>query len=130
MRYEHEPPSELLHTDTQKTRTCSALQPPVTDNWSESVDGADWKTLLVAIDRHARLAFISMYLDEKTAQAVLLVRNAVVSYVHLCITVKRLLTDNGPALRSRGFRASCIELIIKQSFTRPYRPQTNGRQSG
>ncbi|VTU46196.1 putative transposase OrfB (plasmid) [Variovorax sp. PBL-E5] len=41
--------------------------------------------------------------------------------------VRRLLTDNGPAFRSREFRASCVELGIKHSFTRPYRPQTNGK---
>jgi transposase InsO family protein len=41
--------------------------------------------------------------------------------------VQRLLTDNGSAFRSREFRATCIELGIKHSFTRPYRPQTNGK---
>ncbi|MDP9994558.1 hypothetical protein J2W28_004912 [Variovorax boronicumulans] len=39
----------------------------------------------------------------------------------------RLLTDNGSAFRSRAFRATCIDLGIKHSFTRPHRPQTNGK---
>ncbi|WP_227298953.1 integrase core domain-containing protein, partial [Bordetella pertussis] len=37
------------------------------------------------------------------------------------------LTDNGSAFRSRVFAALCHELGIKHRFTRPYRPQTNGK---
>jgi transposase InsO family protein len=81
----------------------------------------------VAIDDHARLAFTAMHPDEKQAQAVLFLRNAVAYYARLGITVQRLLTDDGSAFRSREFRATCIELEIKHSFTRPYRPQTNGK---
>ena len=65
--------------------------------------------------------------NEKQAQAVLFLRNAVACYARLGITVKRLLTDKCAAFRSRDFRAACVELGIKHSFTRPYRPQTNGK---
>ena len=41
-------------------------------------------------------------------------------------SVERLLTDNGSAYRSRHFAKVCQALGIKHSFTRPYRPQTNG----
>ncbi|KCV16673.1 integrase core domain protein, partial [Bordetella pertussis B200] len=43
------------------------------------------------------------------------------------MTIQRLLTDNGSAFRSRAFAALCHELGIKHRFTRPYRPQTNGK---
>ncbi|SUV86677.1 transposase [Bordetella pertussis] len=43
------------------------------------------------------------------------------------VTIQRLLTDNGSAFRSRAFAALCHELGIKHRFTRPYRPQTNGK---
>jgi transposase InsO family protein len=43
------------------------------------------------------------------------------------VIVQRLLTDNGSAFRSREFRQVCEELDIKHRFTRPYRPQTNGK---
>ena len=39
--------------------------------------------------------------------------------------IERLLTDNGAAFRSRDFRHACIDLGIRHSFTRAYRPQTN-----
>jgi transposase InsO family protein len=30
------------------------------------------------------------------------------------------------SFRSRALRAACVELGVRQKFTRPYRPQTNG----
>ncbi|ETH39501.1 transposase, IS481 family [Bordetella pertussis H918] len=48
-------------------------------------------------------------------------------YQRLGVTIQRLLTDNGSAFRSRAFAALCHELGIKHRFTRPYRPQTNGK---
>ncbi|ETH39171.1 transposase, IS481 family [Bordetella pertussis H918] len=49
------------------------------------------------------------------------------NYQRLGVTIQRLLTDNGSAFRSRAFAALCHELGIKHRFTRPYRPQTNGK---
>ena len=127
VRYEHEAPGSLLHIDTKKLGRIVRPSHRVTGNRRDSVDGAGWETLFVAIDDHARVAFTAMHPDEKQAQAVLFLRNAVAYYAGLGIRVQRLLTDNGSAFRSREFRATCIELGIKHSFTRPYRPQTNGK---
>ncbi len=41
--------------------------------------------------------------------------------------IKRLITDNGSAYRSRRFAKTCQALGIKHTFTRPHRPQTNGK---
>jgi len=38
-----------------------------------------------------------------------------------------VLTDNGTAYRSRHFAAALAELGIGHRWTRPYRPQTNGK---
>ena len=83
--------------------------------------------LFVAIDDHARVAFTAMHPDEKTPQAVRFLRDAVAYFARLGVKIKRLLTDNGSAFRSRDFRAACEELGIVHQFTRPYRPQTNGK---
>lgn len=48
-------------------------------------------------------------------------------YNRLGVTIKRLLTDNGSAFRSKPFRLACQQLGITQKFTRAYRPQTNGK---
>jgi transposase InsO family protein len=127
VRYEHEAAGDLLHIDTKKLGRIVRPSHRVTGNRRDSVEGAGWETLFVAIDDHARLAFTAMHPDEKKAQAVLFLRNAVAYYARLGVAVKRLLTDNGSAFRSREFRATCVDLGIKHSFTRPYRPQTNGK---
>ena len=41
--------------------------------------------------------------------------------------MERILTDNGGCYRSLAFAATCDELGIGHRFTRPYRPQTNGK---
>jgi transposase InsO family protein len=45
----------------------------------------------------------------------------------LGIKIKRLLTNNGSAFRSKDFALAGNELGIRHKFTRPYRPQTNGK---
>jgi transposase InsO family protein len=127
IRYEHEAPGDLLHIDTKKLGRIVRPSHRVTGNRKDSVEGAGWETLFVAIDDHARLAFTGMHPDEKKEQAVRFLRNAVSYYARLGVTVKRLLTDNGSAFRSRDFRAACGELGIVHKFTRAYRPQTNGK---
>ena len=48
-------------------------------------------------------------------------------YSALGVRIERLLTDNGGAYRSKVFARACQALGIKHTFTRPYRPQTNGK---
>lgn len=127
VRYEHEAPGDLLHIDTKKLGVIVRPSHRVTGNRKDSVYGAGWETLFVAIDDHARIAFTAMHPDEKKGQAVQFLRNAVAYYAGLGITIKRLLTDNGAAFRSREFAAACTALGIRHKFTRAYRPQTNGK---
>ncbi|KAK81222.1 transposase, IS481 family [Bordetella holmesii CDC-H809-BH] len=65
--------------------------------------------------------------DERFPSAVQFLKDAVAYYQRLGVTIQRLLTDIGSAFRSRAFAALCHELGIKHRFTRPYRPQTNGK---
>jgi len=99
----------------------------VTGNQRESVDGAGWEVLFVAIDDHARVAFTAMHEDEKIPRAVQFLDDAVAHYARLGVSIKRLLTDNGSAFRSKAFARACERLGIRHKFTRAYRPQTNGK---
>jgi transposase InsO family protein len=126
VRYEHAAPGDMLHIDTKKLGRIVRPSHRVTGNRRDSVDGAGWETLFVAIDEHARIAFTAMHPDEKKQEAVEFLQNAV-AYARLCVSIKRLLTDNGAAFRSREFAAACKALGVQHKFTRPYRPQTNGK---
>lgn len=127
VRYEHEAPGQMLHIDTKKLGRIERPSHRVTGNRKDSVDGAGWEMLFVAIDDHARIAYTAMHPDEKTPQAVQFLRNAAAYYASLGVKIERLLTDNGAAFRSRDFAQACRELGIRHKFTRPYRPQTNGK---
>lgn len=126
-RYEHKEPGDLLHIDTKKLGRIERPSHRVTGNRKDSVDGAGWEYLFVAVDDHARVAFTAMHPDERKESAVQFLRDAVAYYNRLGVTVKRLLTDNGSAFRSKPFKAACEQLGIQHKFTRAYRPQTNGK---
>ncbi|MCG3774349.1 MAG: hypothetical protein JW395_1169 [Nitrospira sp.] len=86
-----------------------------------------WEFAHVAIDDHSRAGFVQMHEDERVGSAVRFLRQAVAHYSALGVRIERLLTDNGGAYRSKVFAKACLALGIKHIFTRPYRPQTNGK---
>jgi transposase InsO family protein len=127
VRYEHRHPGDLVHLDTKKLGRIVRMGHRVTGNRRDSVDGAGWEFLFVAVDDHARIAFTQMKPDERRPSAIAFLRATVAHFAALGITVRRILTDNGSAFRSKRFARACWRLGLKHSFTRPYRPQTNGK---
>ncbi len=126
-RYEHAQAGDLLHIDTKKLGRIERPGHRVTGNRRDSVAGAGWEFLFVAVDDHARVAFTAIHPDERALSAVQFLRDTVAYYARLGVTIKRLLTDNGAAFRSKPFRQACQQLGIAHKFTRAYRPQTNGK---
>lgn len=126
-RYEHAAPGDMLHIDTKKLGRIERAGHRVTGNRRDTVDGAGWEMLFVAVDDHARIGYTDMHPDEKWPQAVQFLRNAVAYFASLGVKVQRVLTDNGSAFRSKQFAQTCSELGIRHKFTRAYRPQTNGK---
>ncbi len=127
VRYEHERPGDLIHIDTKKLGRIERMSHRITGDRRDSFDGAGWEFLFVAVDDHARIGFTDMYSDEGKASAVQFLQNTVAYFKSLGVHAKRILTDNGSAFRSKSFAAACRELNLKHAFTRPYRPQTNGK---
>jgi transposase InsO family protein len=129
MRYEHEAAGDLLHIDIKRHRRILRPGHRVTGDRRGIFGSLDagWEYLFVAIDDHARIGFTDMYPNEAKGSAVQFLHNAVAYYQSLGVKIQRLLTDNGEAFRSKDFVQACAKLKIKHSFTRPYRPQTNGK---
>jgi transposase InsO family protein len=65
--------------------------------------------------------------DEKIPSVLHALHQAVNFYTLHPIKVQRVLTDRGSSYRSKDFAAACQQLGLKHLFTRPYRPQTNGK---
>jgi len=127
LRYEHAHPGELVHLDTKKLGRIERLGHRITGNRRDSVAGAGWEFLFVAVDDHARIGFTELYPDERKPSAVQFLQNSVAYFRSLNVRVRRVLTDNGSAFRSKAFAKACRRLGLKHGFTRPYRPQTNGK---
>lgn len=127
VRYEHERPGDLIHIDTKKLGRIERMSHRITGNRRDTVAGAGWEFLFVAIDDHARIGFTDLYPHERKDSAAQFLHNTVAYFRCLNIRVRRVLTDNGAAFHSRPFAQACKDLGIKHSFTKPYRPQTNGK---
>ncbi len=127
VRYEHAHPGDLLHIDTKKLARIVRIGHRVTGDPRDSVDGVGWEYLFVAVDDHARIGFTQMKPDERRDSASAFLRASVAYFATLGVTIRRVLTDNGSAFRSKCFAAACRKLQLHHSFTRPYRPQTNGK---
>ena len=126
VRYEHPHPGDLIHIDIKKLGRIERMGKRIPGS-SHTPIKAGWEYLFVAIDDHARIGFTDMHPDETKASAVQFLQNTVAYFRSLGVRPKRILTDNGSAFRSGDFARACRSLKLKHSFTRPYRPQTNGK---
>lgn len=60
----------------------------------------------MAVDDHSRAGFTDLYPDETKGHATQFLENAVAYYKSLGVSLRRVLTDNGPALPLQGVRRS------------------------
>jgi transposase InsO family protein len=127
VRYEHTAPGEMLHMDIKKLGRIVRPSHRVTGDRRDRVEGAGWEFAHVAIDDHSRAGFVEMNADERKDSATAFLKTTVARFASQGVTIKRLLTDNGPAYRSKLFNKTCRALGIRHTYTRPYTPQTNGK---
>ena len=127
IRYEHDHPGDLLHLDIKKLDRFSRPGVRATGDRSHRNPGAGVESLHVAIDDHSRFAFACLLPNEKIPSALAALHQALAFYSAHGIHIQRLLTDRGSTCRSKLFAKTCTELGLKHRFTRPYRPQTNGK---
>jgi len=127
VRYEHAAPGDLLHIDIKKLARIVKTGHRITGDPRDQTRGAGWEFLYVAIDDHSRIAFTAMYPDEKAVSSIDFLNKAAAYFQRLGITIRRVITDNGPCFVAHLFRAACRALGITPKRTRHYRPQTNGK---
>jgi len=128
-RYERAHPGELVHVDIKKLGRI-----PAGGGWKVHGRGRAGRRQRVgyayihsAVDDHSRLAYSEVLGDERAATAVGFWGRAQAWFAERGIAVQAVLTDNGSAYRSTDFARLCAEAGVHHRFTRPYRPQTNGK---
>ena len=127
VRYERARPGELVHLDVKKLGRIGRVGHRIHGDQTRRARGGGWEFVHVAIDDHTRLAYSEVLADETAPTAAGFLARAVAWYAALGIGVERLLTDNGSCYRALPFAEAALQLGISQRFTRPYRPQTNGK---
>ena len=129
VRYERAVPGELVHVDVKKIgripdggghRTLGRQKGRRTRS------GVGYEFLHSAIDDNSRLVYSEIHGDEKKETAAGFWIRAAAFYAAQGITVERVMTDNGSCYRSKLFGEALGEAVM-HTFTRPYRPQTNGK---
>ena len=126
-RYEHEHPGDLVHLDIKRLSRFWRPGHRVHGDRKLESPGAGYQFLHIAIDDHARVAYGELFRDERGLSVARFLARLVAYYRRLGVRIARVLTDNGSGYRSTRFKRTCQRLGIKHSFTRPYRPQTNGK---
>lgn len=126
-RYEWARPGDLLHLDTKKLGRIAIPGHRISGDRHHTVRGSGWEFAHVAIDDCTRFTYVELLPDEKRYTTTRFLLRALRAFRARGITVRRVLTDNGSAYRSRPFRKACHWLAITPKRTRAYRPQTNGK---
>ncbi len=130
-RYEHNGPGDLLHMDIKKLGRI-----PGGGGWRAHGRGRDgyrghsrvgYAYVHSVVDDHSRLAYSEVLADERVATVLGFWERALAWYRERGVSVQAVLTDNGPAYRSADFARACAAGRVRHRFTRPYRPQTNGK---
>lgn len=135
IRYERQRPGELIHLDVKKLgRIPEGGGKRFDAGFKENGAGRHrpgpkrgHDYVHVAIDDHSRFAYIEILPDEQGATTADFLLRSVQAFAQVGITVQRVLTDNGGNYRSVAYQAMASELGIGRRYTRPYRPQTNGK---
>ena len=138
-RYEHPRPGDLVHLDVKKLgkipdgggwrvhgrsigKRNALAHTPIRRN-SHPVIGYHY--LHTALDDHSRLAYTELLADERKDTAAAFWLRAQAWFAEAGITVTAVLTDHGSCYRSTPFAHALGPVTHK--WTRPYRPQTNGK---
>jgi transposase InsO family protein len=125
-RYEHDCPGDLLHIDIKKLGRIERIGHRITRRHAKRI-AAGWEFLFVGIDDHARIGVTQLHADERAPSALQFLEYALRYFAELGVSVRCVMTDNGGVFRSKLFKHACERLGVKHVFTRPYRPQTNGK---
>jgi Transposase and inactivated derivatives len=78
-----------------------------------------------AVDDYSRVAYSEILDDERKETAAAFWKRANAFFAGIGVTVTAVMTDNGACYRSHVFRDALG--TIKHKWTKPYRPQTNGK---
>ena len=143
-RYEVDRPGRLVHVDIKKqgripddggwrTHGRGSMQ----DRAARVIRGREaragaagsrgYRYLHHAVDDYSRVAYSEILDDERQETAAGFWARANAFFASIGVTVTAVMTDNGACYRSHTFADALSVTRITHKWTKPYRPQTNGK---
>jgi transposase InsO family protein len=127
VRYEHAHPGDRIHFDIKRLARFDQPGHRVTGVLGKESRGAGYEYLHVAIDDHSRISYAAILPDQTHQSASQFFLMARANFSRFGISIRRVYNDNGSCYRHGLYRKLMRELHLKQGFTRPYTPRTNGK---
>ena len=127
VRYEHARPGALLHLDIKQLGRIAEIGHRIHGDRRRRTRGIGWEYVHVAIDDCTRVGYSEVLDDETGATAAGFLARAIAWYAAHGIRITGLLTDSGGCYRSEAHAVAAAQHRLTHRFTRPYRPQTNGK---
>jgi transposase InsO family protein len=127
IRYEKRRPGALLHVDVKKLGKIGRVGHRIHGDRRRRTRRLGWEYVHVTIDDCTRVGYAEVLEDERGPTTAGFLAGARAWYAALGIRLRAVLSDNGKNYRSHDVAAVCRTHRIRLQFTRPYRPQTNGK---
>ena len=125
-RYEHDNPGDMIHLDIKRLGRFRTPGHRVTGTRAGRRQGSGWECARVCVDDASRVACGGLFPNERQESAVECLATSADCYKRLGVTVRRVMTDNGPCYTSKAFAAACRRFGVRHVRTKPYTPRTNG----
>lgn len=126
-RYEWPHVGDLLHVDLKRLGRVRGVGHRMHGDRQRRARKVGWEYLHVAVDDATRLTYAEVLAADDAPSCAAFLQRTLAWFGRRGIRVRRLLTDNAMAYRAGVFAAVCRRWMVRQRFTRPYRPQTNGK---
>ena len=126
-RYEWPHAGDLLHVDLKRLGRVVGIGHRIHGDRRRRTRRAGYEYLHVAIDDASRLTYAEVLAADDAPACAAFLQRTLAWFRRRGIGIRRLLTDNALAYKAGVVTAVCRRWEIRQRFTRPYRPQTNGK---
>lgn len=126
-RYEWPHVGDLLHVDLKRLGRVVGIGHRIHGDRRRRARKVGWEYLHVAIDDATRLTYAEVLPAADAPACATFLHRTLAWFRRRGIRMRRLLTDNAMAYRAGVMAAVCQRWMVRHRFTRPYRPQTNGK---
>ena len=126
-RYEWRQVGDLLHVDLKRLGRVTQIGHRIHGDRRRRGRRVGWEYLHVAIDDATRLTYAEVLRAADAPTCAAFLQRTLRWFRRRAIRIRRVLTDNAMAYHAGALAAVCQRWLVRHRFTRPYRPQTNGK---